>query len=302
MVPIFLCRRLRFSAVPLPTSSVFHTSLAEAVGFQQIMQASVFHRSLADAFGIACRRVRFSTDPLLKWLAFAQIMRKPAAKLSAETTILASTVFSRHASQIAIALRDHSVLCLRRDQDRKEAAYHRVQDVIKQQYAFAAHLIDMTSHGRLPLVGAPPSALVWMDFPRLCQDFWSERSKTNETMAKQYWQALTDCMFKGMDMFHEETQQILTIPLHTLWVCYYDYYGRNIDRFARWSVTLNAAYAENDPLRNCRRHFLLKPLVPVVEHVLETFHMALRFLPLPVMCCLVALLRLIVQTLGCSFL
>ena len=127
--------------------------------------------------------------------------------------MLAGMVRSQHASHLAIMLRDWSVLFLCRDQLRKEAYLHRVQDILDQTYCWTKPLDHAMTRGDLRLSCAPPSAILLRQFPRRMELCCDEDSKNNERLWYVRWQAMIDCMCEGLHTFEKEIQE---------WVNFYD--------------------------------------------------------------------------------
>ena len=148
---------------------------------------------------------------------------------SGQDPLLAKIVFGQHASHIAFLLRDRSVLCLCVDQDRQEATFLRLLEVIQKIYVFSKVLEDNMSNGCLPNDGAPPSAFVWKDFRSKCDSVWSKPSNENQPLFDRNFDIMLDCMFKATEMFMQEAHH--GVEIDPLWGNYFD---DNLQKVIKW--------------------------------------------------------------------
>ena len=132
-------------------------------------------------------------------------------KKRSEASMLAGMVLSQHASHLAIMLRDWSVLFLCRDQLRKEAYLHRVQDILDQTYCWTKPLDHAMTRGDLRLSGAPPSAILLRQFPRRMELCYDEDSKNDKRLWNVRWEAMFDCMCEGLHTFEKEIQEWVNV-------------------------------------------------------------------------------------------
>ena len=168
---------------------------------------------------------------------------QPAATsmhLSTEASELAGIVLSRHASYLAILLRDSSVLYLCRSQTRKEARVHQFSDILDLTYMWTKPLAIAMSQGQLPLDGAPPSAFTLGQFPHkveLCSDEddatgtvatyhakITERALNltrwgSDPLFARRWNDMLDCLIPGLKAFQDEALD--GVEVDEEWLNYY---------------------------------------------------------------------------------
>ena len=121
---------------------------------------------------------------------------------------LDAVVLSRHASHLAVLLRDWSVLFLCREQERREAIRHRFKDIVDQTLGWFKPL---ETAGMLPVSEVPPSTYLLRRFA-LNVEVWHDAAKSgNEEVAAASRIELNCCLVEGLKAFVNEAKALNNI-------------------------------------------------------------------------------------------
>ena len=117
---------------------------------------------------------------------------------------------------------------------KQSALSQREADILDEADRWTKHLGRMMTRGCLPLGGAPPSAFILMQFPRLMELCFEEESRNSDPLFARRWQDMLNCLCTGLQDFQVEAFD--GVEIDEAWVSYYDY---NLNRVKQLFNRLN---------------------------------------------------------------